>query len=100
MSAHRPLFHNFRSFLRSLRLTSLAPMAHQLHRKTRSVANQAKRKIATVKQRSTLMNDEARWAAVEQRDARCDGQFVYAVRTTGVYCKPSCTSRRALRKNV
>ena len=32
--------------------------------------------------------------------ARSDGEFVYAVRTTGVYCKPSCASRRALRENV
>ncbi|HEU4652930.1 MAG TPA: bifunctional DNA-binding transcriptional regulator/O6-methylguanine-DNA methyltransferase Ada [Steroidobacteraceae bacterium] len=46
------------------------------------------------------MNDAARWAAVEQRDAAFDGEFVFAVRTTGIYCKPSCASRRALRKNV
>jgi AraC family transcriptional regulator of adaptative response/methylated-DNA-[protein]-cysteine methyltransferase len=34
------------------------------------------------------------------RDRRADGQFVYAVRTTGVYCRPSCPSRRPLRRNV
>ena len=39
-------------------------------------------------------------AAVEARDARCDGRFVYAVRTTGVYCRPSCPSRAALAKNL
>jgi AraC family transcriptional regulator, regulatory protein of adaptative response / methylated-DNA-[protein]-cysteine methyltransferase len=44
--------------------------------------------------------DEARWSAVESRDRAHDGSFVYAVRTTGVYCKPSCPSRHALRKNV
>jgi AraC family transcriptional regulator of adaptative response/methylated-DNA-[protein]-cysteine methyltransferase len=44
--------------------------------------------------------DVARWNAVAARDAEQDGRFVYAVRTTGVYCKPSCASRRALRENV
>ncbi len=43
---------------------------------------------------------ESRWTAVETRDASKDGEFVYGVTTTGVYCKPSCASRRALRKNV
>lgn len=41
-----------------------------------------------------------RWAAVAARDATRDGQFVFAVRTTGVYCRPSCPSRRPLRNNV
>lgn len=40
------------------------------------------------------------WRAVQERDAAYDGRFVYAVRTTGVYCKPSCGSRRPLRENV
>ena len=34
------------------------------------------------------------WRAVLSRDARMDGAFVYAVRSTGVYCRPSCPSRR------
>ncbi|HSD40513.1 MAG TPA: bifunctional DNA-binding transcriptional regulator/O6-methylguanine-DNA methyltransferase Ada [Burkholderiales bacterium] len=46
------------------------------------------------------MNDEQRWEAVRNRDARCDGQFLYGVLTTGVFCRPSCPSRRPLRKNV
>jgi AraC family transcriptional regulator of adaptative response/methylated-DNA-[protein]-cysteine methyltransferase len=33
-------------------------------------------------------------AAVARHDARMDGAFVYAVRSTGVYCRPSCPSRR------
>jgi AraC family transcriptional regulator of adaptative response/methylated-DNA-[protein]-cysteine methyltransferase len=44
--------------------------------------------------------DEARWSAIEARDRAQDGKFVFGVRTTGVYCKPSCASRHALRKNV
>jgi len=41
-----------------------------------------------------------RWLAVQRRDAEFDGMFVYAVRSTGVYCKPSCPSRPARRENV
>ena len=44
--------------------------------------------------------EAARWSAVVARDRAQDGAFVLAVRTTGVYCKPSCASRRALRENV
>jgi AraC family transcriptional regulator of adaptative response/methylated-DNA-[protein]-cysteine methyltransferase len=44
--------------------------------------------------------DDPRWAAVIARDPRADDQFVYSVRTTGVYCRPSCGSRRARLENV
>jgi AraC family transcriptional regulator, regulatory protein of adaptative response / methylated-DNA-[protein]-cysteine methyltransferase len=44
--------------------------------------------------------DEARWDAVRRRDSAFDGEFFFAVRTTGVYCRPSCASRRAKRENV
>jgi AraC family transcriptional regulator of adaptative response/methylated-DNA-[protein]-cysteine methyltransferase len=44
--------------------------------------------------------DAQRWAAVQQRDRRADGDFYYSVETTGVYCRPSCAARLALRKNV
>jgi AraC family transcriptional regulator, regulatory protein of adaptative response / methylated-DNA-[protein]-cysteine methyltransferase len=47
-----------------------------------------------------LATDDERWAAVTGRDARADGTFFYSVRTTGVYCRPSCPSRRARRENV
>jgi AraC family transcriptional regulator of adaptative response/methylated-DNA-[protein]-cysteine methyltransferase len=40
------------------------------------------------------------WQQVLARDARADGQFVYAVKSTGIYCKPSCASRKPERKNV
>lgn len=40
------------------------------------------------------------WDAVAVRDRRMDGVFLYAVRTTGVYCKPSCPSRRPRSENV
>ena len=43
------------------------------------------------------MTDDALWRAVEARDARLNGLFVYAVRSTGIYCRPSCPSRRPRR---
>lgn len=46
------------------------------------------------------MDDEQRWAAVVARDQTTDGTFVYGVLTTGVFCRPSCPSRQALRRNV
>ncbi|MET0232498.1 MAG: bifunctional DNA-binding transcriptional regulator/O6-methylguanine-DNA methyltransferase Ada [Rhodanobacteraceae bacterium] len=46
------------------------------------------------------LDTETCWNAVVERDASKDGAFVYGVMTTGVYCRPSCASRRALRKNV
>ncbi len=44
--------------------------------------------------------DDLRWEAIEQRDPAADGVFVHAVRTTGVYCRPTCRSRRPNRANV
>lgn len=46
------------------------------------------------------LSAEKAWAAVCARDASFDGQFYYSVATTGVYCRPSCASRRARRENV
>lgn len=42
----------------------------------------------------------SRWRAVMTRDARADGRFVFAVRTTGIYCRPSCAARHPRRENV
>jgi AraC family transcriptional regulator, regulatory protein of adaptative response / methylated-DNA-[protein]-cysteine methyltransferase len=44
--------------------------------------------------------DEARWAAVRNRDAAADGIFYYSVATTGVFCRPSCAARTPRRENV
>lgn len=42
----------------------------------------------------------ARWQAVQARDRSADGAFVYAVRSTGIYCRPSCPSRKPRREQV
>ena len=44
--------------------------------------------------------DDARWAAVSRRDRSADGLFYYSVATTGIYCRPACPARLALRENV
>src|SRR5438309_3413614 len=46
------------------------------------------------------LDDDACWSAVERRDRAADGTFVYSVRTTGVYCRPSCAARLPRRDNV
>jgi len=48
----------------------------------------------------SLPTPDDAWRAVAARDATADGRFVYAVVTTGVFCKPSCPSRRPLRENA
>ncbi len=44
--------------------------------------------------------DESRWKAVVARDPAAEGKFFYAVKTTGVFCRPGCSSRRPNRNNV
>ncbi|MBS1794932.1 MAG: bifunctional DNA-binding transcriptional regulator/O6-methylguanine-DNA methyltransferase Ada [Acidobacteria bacterium] len=46
------------------------------------------------------METEIYWKAIENNDARFNGAFVYAVGSTGIYCKPSCSSRLPKRENV
>ena len=46
------------------------------------------------------MNEESYWQAVQARDASADGLFIYAVRSTGIYCRPTCPSRRPNRDQV
>ncbi|CAM3696623.1 bifunctional transcriptional activator/DNA repair enzyme AdaA [Deinococcus frigens] len=49
---------------------------------------------------SAYLTEEGRWEAVLARDARADGAFWYGVRSTGIYCRPSCPSRRPRRENA
>jgi len=50
--------------------------------------------------KKSYLTDPARWKAVAHRQKQADGAFVYSVKTTGVYCRPSCPARLALRANV
>lgn len=49
---------------------------------------------------SRYADDDARWAAVQNKDALADGTFVYAVKTTKIYCRPICKARLPRRANV
>src|ERR1700733_11081593 len=49
---------------------------------------------------TNLVPSARRWQAVLSRDSRMDSAFVYAVRSTGIYCRPSCPSRRPRREQV
>jgi len=46
------------------------------------------------------LDEDVRWRAMQARDARFNGTFLYGVRSTGIYCKPSCPSRRPRREQV
>lgn len=46
------------------------------------------------------VDDDTRWHAVMTRDRSAENAFVYAVRTTGIYCRPTCSSRRPRRDNA
>src|SRR5260370_38932890 len=59
------------------------------------IENQPKKNL-----RAPRMSTRRFWQAVVGRDARYDSVFVYAVRSTGVYCRPSCPSRRPRREGV
>jgi AraC family transcriptional regulator of adaptative response/methylated-DNA-[protein]-cysteine methyltransferase len=54
----------------------------------------------STKPRQAEPEDGSRWSAVMARDSAHDGTFVFAVATTGVYCRPSCPARRPRRENV
>jgi AraC family transcriptional regulator, regulatory protein of adaptative response / methylated-DNA-[protein]-cysteine methyltransferase len=45
-------------------------------------------------------SDEERWQAIMQKDRNADGRFYFSVKSTGVYCRPSCPARLANRENV
>ncbi len=51
-------------------------------------------------QQTKQLDPETCWQAVEKRDAAFDGVFYYGVRSTGIYCKPSCASRQPLPAQV
>lgn len=49
---------------------------------------------------TSYATDDERYKAVVSRDSKADGRFYFSVKTTGVYCRPSCAARRARRENV
>lgn len=56
--------------------------------------------LQTVTQMPNVTNNPEMWNAVLKRDSSRDGSFVFAVRSTGIYCRPSCPARRPKREQV
>src|SRR5207245_3571684 len=52
------------------------------------------------KDMTASINNPGLWSAVLSRDASLDGNFVFAVQSTGIYCRPSCPARRPRREQV
>ena len=94
---HKPAGREFESNRRS---ASLVPLLYRARMKQNAPSrnNGAHRNGAAA--RHAYSTNEQRWLAVRRRDPAADGQFVYSVATTGVYCRPTCPSRLALRENV
>ena len=54
----------------------------------------------TLESQDNILSDDEKWTAVNSRDHHFDGAFVFAVRSTGIYCKPSCAARRPSKQQV
>jgi len=57
-------------------------------------------KDSTIEERARATKNDPRWMSIVNRDASGDGKFYYSVKTTGVYCRPSCAARLARPENV
>jgi AraC family transcriptional regulator of adaptative response/methylated-DNA-[protein]-cysteine methyltransferase len=58
------------------------------------------KRTAQLENKASPEPDSSRWQAVLDRDSSLDGSFVFAVSTTGVFCRPSCPAKRPRRENV
>src|SRR5882762_8119546 len=54
----------------------------------------------TLERQENILTDDEKWKAVLSRDDRLDRAFVFAVRSTGIYCRPSCPARRPSKQQV
>jgi AraC family transcriptional regulator of adaptative response/methylated-DNA-[protein]-cysteine methyltransferase len=91
MTAKRPLRSGTPGLREISETSDISDISHGADKPARTATAPAVQPYAT---------DDAKWAAVTARDKQADGEFVYAVRTTGVYCRPSCGARLARRENV
>ena len=57
-------------------------------------------KTSTIEEFAIATVNDLRWASLIGRDPSADGKFYYSVKTTGVYCRPSCAARLARPENV
>ena len=78
--------HNLRNFESRFRIDVLFLPAYPIFMKSIEAA--------------PIIDEQTCWQAVLERDRRSDGKFVYAVRSTGIFCRPSCPSRKPRREQV
>src|SRR5947199_4613986 len=65
-----------------------------------SLAPMFERPRSTVVSNVPPIDEDSAWAAFERRDRSWDSRVIGAVKTTGIYCKPSCPARRPKREHV
>ncbi|MEK6397743.1 MAG: Ada metal-binding domain-containing protein, partial [Terriglobus sp.] len=74
-------------------------MRHETIEQQAHMKRTAPKTIDATNDAQTTQND-TRWQAVLHRDRSADGTFVYGVRSTGIFCRPGCSSRTPLPENV
>jgi len=79
-------------------LSNAMPVAHANSKLRTSLSSTSSSKSRSKIELKT--SDDLHWNAVAARDSGHDGEFVFAVATTGIYCRPSCPARRPRRENV
>src|SRR3954465_12108526 len=89
-------------FARKIRIVRFGPTPYSFLVMTTSaiLAEESQTMAVSTLTNESAHHDESRWHAVLRRDAARDGEFVFAVSSTGVYCRPSCAARRPRRENV
>ncbi|HWT30880.1 MAG TPA: Ada metal-binding domain-containing protein, partial [Propylenella sp.] len=65
-----------------------------------TLAQQTRRRTSAAVTNVSRLDPDTAWAAFMRRDRSWDGRVIGAVRTTGIYCKPSCPAKRPKRENV
>jgi AraC family transcriptional regulator, regulatory protein of adaptative response / methylated-DNA-[protein]-cysteine methyltransferase len=85
-------------------MSNVSMLHREVERKNMNSMTSTERKDMNSTTRTAMLAEatvnDPRWAAVVARDPRADGTFFYSVRTTGVYCRPSCAARPAHPENV
>ena len=81
-------------FDRNIRIVRASNLAYVIHVTINAILSE------DLMTRTATLSDARRWQAVQNRDASLDGAFVFGVSSTGVFCRPSCPSRRPRRENV
>ena len=87
-------------FDRNIRIARVARLPYVTCMATNAILSKEANIESTVKFTPANLSEGRRWQAVLERDSSLDGKFVFGVSSTGVFCRPSCPSRRPRRENV